>query len=226
MRAALARGDRVHFVDDDGRHARQRLPRLRREHEVQRLWSRDEDVWRVAQLLPALRRTRVTRAHAHADVRRYSPESPRCLRDADEGRVQVPLDVDAKRFEWRQVHDSRATLRARFLALRATLGGQLVDRPEEGAQRLARARRRHDQGVVPIGDLAPRRLLHGRRADEGAAEPLPCGGGERVERGRFRHEDNRTTHHRHQPSGGRDQPPEGRAFSRHERSWMHHVLKE
>ena len=75
--------------------------------------------------------------------------------------MQVPLDVDAKRFEWRQVHDSRATLRARFLALRATLGGQLVDRPEEGAQRLARARRRHDQGVVPIGDLAPALIAFG-----------------------------------------------------------------
>ena len=51
VRAALASRQRVHFVDDDGFHGAQRLARLRREHEVQRLGRGDEDVGRVALVL-------------------------------------------------------------------------------------------------------------------------------------------------------------------------------
>ena len=47
MRAALGAGDRVHLVDDDRLHAAQRLARLRREQQEQRLGGGDQYVGRL-----------------------------------------------------------------------------------------------------------------------------------------------------------------------------------
>jgi len=57
-------------------------------------------------------------------------------------------------------------------------GGQSVDRPQEGGQRLAGAGRRDDERVVTVGDRRPGLGLRRSGRGEGAGEPLP---GERTE---------------------------------------------
>ena len=66
VRAALGGGDRVHLVDDHRLDAGQHLARARREHQVQALGRRDQDVGRRAQHAPALLGRRVAGAHGHA----------------------------------------------------------------------------------------------------------------------------------------------------------------
>ena len=95
----------------------------------------------------------------------------------DQRRPQVALDVDGQGLERRDVEHPAALLRRR----RAAARGQPVERPEERGQRLARAGRRHDQGVVPGADRLPGALLGGRGRAERPPEPRRGGGGEPLE---------------------------------------------
>ena len=71
-------------------------------------------------------------------------EPLRGLRDADERRPQVALDVDPERLQRRDVEHAGAV--PRILGPRRRR--QPVERPEERRQRLARAGRRDDEGVL------------------------------------------------------------------------------
>ena len=68
---------------------------------------------------------------------------------------------------------------ARLVRRRA--GGQPVQRPEERGERLAGAGGGDDQRVLARLRGRPRALLRGGGRGEGAAEPVPGGGGEAVE---------------------------------------------
>ncbi len=74
--------------------------------------------------------------------------------DAGQRGAQVALDVDGERLERGDVEDPAALL----LVLRRGVGEQPVDRPQEGAQRLARPGRGHDQRVPARRRWPPRRL--------------------------------------------------------------------
>ena len=69
VRAALGAGERVDLVDDHPSDAAQDLARLRREHQVERLGRRDEDVGRARLDAAALVRRRVARCASRPGVR-------------------------------------------------------------------------------------------------------------------------------------------------------------
>ena len=132
------------------------------QHQVQRLWRRDQDVGRAraASLALALRRV----AGADGDFEVGADAAQRC--------AQVAVDVVGERLERRDVDEARAPLAGR----RRRLVGELVDRVQERGQRLARAGRRRDQDMLAGGDRRPGLILGRCRRREGRGEPLSRAG--------------------------------------------------
>ena len=118
--------DGVDLVDDHPLGVAQELARPRGQHQVERLGRRDQDVRRLAQHRRALLLRRVAGADRDREV----------AADALERRAQVALDVVGERLQRRDVDQARLAL-----AGRQGLGDEPVEAPEEGGQRLARARR-------------------------------------------------------------------------------------
>ena len=177
MGAALGAGDGVHLVDDDGLDAGQGLARGRGEDEEERLGRRDEDVGGGAREGAALVGGGVAGAHRDGDVGLGQAEPGGGVPDADERAAQVALDVDGERLHRRDVEHPAALL----ALLGDGLGGEPVERPEERRQRLARAGRRDDEGVVAAADRLPGALLGCRGRAEASPEPRGGGGREAVE---------------------------------------------
>ena len=92
MRAALRAGDRVDLVDDDGaRCAEHSSSAHARQHDVQRLGRRDEDVRRLAQHSRARRRRRIAGANRDADLGKVEPgffEAPASARASGASRLR------------------------------------------------------------------------------------------------------------------------------------------
>ena len=169
MGAALGAGDGVNLVDDDGVDAAQRLAGLGGQQEEQRLRRGDEHVGRLARELAALVGGGVTGADGDADVGRFEAEPLGGLPDAGERSAEVALDVDGEGLERGDVED--ATPVERVVGRRT--GGDPVEGPEEGGQRLARAGGGDDEGVLPGGGRSPGALLGGGGSLERALEPRP-----------------------------------------------------
>ena len=169
VRSALGGRDGVHLVDDHRLDAREELPRARREHQVQALGRRDEDVGRRPQHAPALVRRRVARAHGDAGRGEVDARGGRRRPDAREGRAQVALDVVVERLEGRDVEHAQAL---------AGLRQHAVEEPQERRQGLARARRRAHEHVLARRDRRPAQGLSGRGRAERALEPAACVGRE------------------------------------------------
>ena len=170
--AALGGGDRVDLVDDHRLDVAQRLARLRREHEVERLGRGDEDVGRVADEAAALVGARVAGAHADGrlvDRRRRGARPPAGCRRA------APAGSSRRRPRARAAATRRAAACACPLVGRR-LGHQPVDAPQERGERLARAGRGEDQRVVARGDgRPPLRLRLGRaRGTSSRTTPAPA----------------------------------------------------
>ena len=68
VRAPLRARHRVHLVEDQGLDAREHLAGARREHQVERLRGRDQDVGMLSKHRGALFLRRVTRADGHAQL--------------------------------------------------------------------------------------------------------------------------------------------------------------
>ena len=97
--AALVAGEGVDLVDDDGAHAAQGLAAARRrEHEVERLRRRDENVGRRADEGLAVLRRRVASADGGADGE-VEALAGGDLRYLGQRRLQVALDVVAQRLQ-------------------------------------------------------------------------------------------------------------------------------
>ena len=104
--AALVAHEGVQLIDDDGAHvAEQRAAALGREHQVERLRRRDEDVRRVAEDGRACGLRGVAGAQRGADLRRRDAHLARDVADASERRFEVALDVAAQRLQRRDVDD-------------------------------------------------------------------------------------------------------------------------
>ena len=121
----------------------------------------------VAQKSRALGGRRV--AGAHGDRRRVKRDAfaARDVRDADERRAQIALDVDGQRLQRRDVQHAAALARRGH-----RLEHQPVQRPEKRRQRLAAAGRREDQRRLAARDRRPAALLRRRRLGEHRAEPF------------------------------------------------------
>ena len=152
MRAPLRRRDRMDLIDDDPSHISQRLARLRRQHEVQRLGRRDADVGRPGHQPPPLRRTGVPGAHADRRQMHLDAEALGRQADAAQRCPQVLVDVDRERSQRREVQHPGAL----------SSGGlgfahDPVDGPQERCEGLARAGGRRDEAVLAGGDGAATR---------------------------------------------------------------------
>ena len=159
VRPALGLRHRVDLVDDDPLRTGEELARLRGEHEVERLGRGDEDVRRPAQHRRPFPLGRVAGAHPDAHVGA----------DAAQRGPQIALHVVAEGLERRHVDEPECPL-ARVG--RRRLGDQAVERPQEGGEGLAGARRRRHQRVGAAGDGRPGLDLCGRGLGERAREPL------------------------------------------------------
>ena len=178
VRPPLGGGHSVDLVDDDVLDRLQHGGGRRRQHEVERLGGRDEDVGRVAPDAAAVGLGRVTGAGGDSDGGRRPAGPLRLRRQAGERRTEVALHVVAEGLQRRDVEDA-AALAGRGRRRRPE---QAVERPQEGGQRLPRAGRGQDERVVAPGDRLPALFLGGRRRLERRREPGPRDLGEPVER--------------------------------------------
>jgi hypothetical protein len=181
VRAALGPGDGVDLVDDDVLDTREDLPGLARQQEVQAFRRGDQDVGRVAGQVATSVGGGIAGADPDRDVGCGLAEALRGERDAGERRAEVALHVVRERLERRHVQDADA---AAVLArgLRAGLGDEAVEGPEERGERLAAAGGRMDERVPAVRDRVPAAVLRLRRLLERAPEPLAHGRAEAVER--------------------------------------------
>ena len=167
--ATLGRRDRVDLVDDHCLDAAQRLAGLAGQHQEQRLGGGDQDVGRSGRQAPPIGRGRVARPNPDPHLGRLDTQPFGGLPDPHQRAAQVALDVHAQRLERGDVEDP-AAFRLRW----HRLGQQLVDRPQERAQRLARSGGRHHQRVAPRPDRLPGTGLSRGRGREGSLEPRTC----------------------------------------------------
>ena len=108
VRAALVRHERVDLVDDDRLDAAQRLARVRRQHQVERLRRGDEDVGRLAKKPGAFLLRRVAGADGDLRHRERIAALGGQVGDPGQRRAQVALDVDGQRLQRRDVDDAAA----------------------------------------------------------------------------------------------------------------------
>ena len=181
MRAALVRRQRVDLVDDHRAGRRQHRPAgFGAEQDVERFGGGDDDVRRGAAHLCALARRGVAGAHPGPDLDIGQALRLQGRADAGQRRLQIAPDIVRQRLQWRDVDD----LRRVFERAGEPLPHQPVDRCEKGGERLARPRRRGDQGVSAGANRRPRlRLRRGRR---GKAPLEPPGNRRMKQRGQAR----------------------------------------
>ena len=108
--APLGGGEGVDLVDDDGLDTAQRLPRVRREHEVEALGRGDQQVGRVAHERLALPRGGVAGAQADRGLGVGQPEAFGGQPDAGQRRAEVLLDVEGQGPQRRQVEEAGPAL--------------------------------------------------------------------------------------------------------------------
>ena len=104
----LVAATRVDLVDDHRLDVAQRLAGRRREHEVERLGRRDEEVGRVAHEPAPLVRGRVAGAHADGRLVDLDAEPLGRQPDARQRGAEVLLDVDRQRSQRRDVEQAGA----------------------------------------------------------------------------------------------------------------------
>ena len=99
MSTPFGGGHRVHLVDDDGLHRRERIAGSRRQHQEQRLGGGDQDIgWLRDELSPPGGRG-IAGADADADLWRLLPVALGDAGDPGQWSAQVALDIDGQRLE-------------------------------------------------------------------------------------------------------------------------------
>ena len=146
VRAALGRCERVDLVDDHRVDVDERVPRRRREHQVEALRRGDEQVGRAADEALAILGRGVARAHRDRRRRVRHAEPLGGETDAEQRRAEVLLDVERQRAQRRDVEDPGPLLGVERRTVRRRRG-QTVDRREERGERLAAAGGSADQRV-------------------------------------------------------------------------------
>ena len=168
VRAALAPGDRVDLVDDHRAHtAEHPAPANGRQHDVERLGRRDEDVRRLPKHSRPRRLRCVAGAHGDADLRERLASRLEPLAQLGERTLEVPLDVVVQGFQRRDVQDLH---RIRQRGRRA-VDDELVELPKKRAERLAGASGGEDERVGAARDRGPTLALRRAWPAEGFLEP-------------------------------------------------------
>jgi hypothetical protein len=170
-RAAPVVHQRVHLVDDHRLDLGERDPAARGgQHQQEALRRGDEDLGRIPQQALPLALRRVAGAGLGADVGQGAERAQRAER-----LEEVAPDVVVERLERRNVEDAGASGRGRS-------GGERIQGPEKGGERLPAARGGRDQHVAAPRDQRPRGRLGGGRRAEGRFEPAAQGRFEARER--------------------------------------------
>ncbi len=169
MGAALVRRDGVDLVDDHRPGGLQhRAPGLRAEQDVERFRRRHQDVRRPAAHPVAFGGGRVACPDPGPDLDIGEPALSELIADAGERGFEVAMDVVRQRLQRRHVDDLRRVGEWAF----ESLSHEIVDRRHERRERLARSRRRGDEGVAAGLDRRPRFGLRGGRRGESLGEPV------------------------------------------------------
>ena len=190
VRPAPGANHRVDLVDDDGPDgAQHEAAALRRQQEVERLRRGDQDVRRRSEHRRPIGRRRVTGADGGGDVRRVEARRARHRPDAPARFGEVLVDVRAERLQRRHVEDAHLVWQGSL----QTLLQQLVDGRQERRERLARAGRRGDQGVMAVANGRPAAALRRRWLAKGFCEPLLDNG----MKSRSHHDEDAGCEHRH-----------------------------
>jgi hypothetical protein len=167
----------MNLIDDHRLDAAQGLPSARGEQEEERLRRGDEDVRGRSNHLRALAPRRVAGAHTHRGQVKGNARFQSVLRDACDRHAEIFFDVDAERFQRRDVEHA-----APLALVWRGLEHDSVQRCEERGERFSRAGRRQkkqrtaDRGVgksvVTMFEAArPSRGLGVARSVEGRSEP-------------------------------------------------------
>ena len=169
MAAALARVERVDFIDDHAAHVAQHRPaRFGTEQHVKRFGRGDEDVRRQPALRGAFGLRRIAGANGGANLHRRLAEQEQFFGDAGERRFEVDGDVVGQRFQRRDVNHLHGIRQTTTLAALH----QIVQSGKKAGECLARTRGRCNQCVLPARDDRPRCGLRRRRCGEVAREPV------------------------------------------------------
>ena len=198
--AAPVLHQRVDFVQDDRLHGGQRLSAAHRgEQQIQALRRGDEQFRRAAQHALAVAGFGVAAARLHAEVRKRHGCGGKAFADGGDGFGEVGADVVVERFQGGDVqHPGRAWL--------GLAGGEGIDGPEKGRQRLAAAGGRCDQQMFAGGDARPASPLHIRRFPESRSEPTGYFGVEDVKRAHARQREWRGFRDRGSKAGANGRP--------------------
>src|SRR5687768_634698 len=140
-----------------------------REHDVERLGSRYEDVRRLPEHPRSCRRRCVTGANSDTDLRENLSFLLESSLQLGKGRLEVPLDVVVERLERRDVEKVYAVHERRLHSLYY----QRVELPQKRGQRLSRAGWSEDQSVTAACDRRPSHALWLARLTESLREPFP-----------------------------------------------------
>ena len=175
VHAALAAGQHVQLVDDDGVHAGEGRTRLRTEQQEQRFRGGHQYLRRLARLARALALRRVAGAHRDTDRTDRRLQTLGAALHARQRAAQVALYVVDQRLQRRHVQHPYATLLGEAAPRHA------VQRVQEGRQRLAAAGCRNQQCMAAGGDRLPAASLDLGGYTEGFAEPVARGAAEGLE---------------------------------------------
>ena len=150
VRAAARLQHGVDLVDDDHACRLEHHPRaLGGEQQIERLGRGDEDVRRSAQHRRALVLRCVAAPHRRGDLRRVIVHGLGERANFAPRLGEVLVDIRRQRLERRDVDDPHLV---RQPAVVGPLAEELVDRGQEGGERLPRARGRRDERVLAAPD--------------------------------------------------------------------------
>jgi hypothetical protein len=154
--------ERVDLVDDDRPDGAKQTPSaFAREHQVQGLGCRDQDVGRPPEHRGALARRRVSGPNQNANL------GKRLVQRADLGQrsIEVLAHVVGEGSQRRDVEDLRGVGELRALP------DQGIDGRQKRGERLSRSRRSRDEDIAALPDCGPALALRSRGLTEAGLEP-------------------------------------------------------
>ena len=117
MHPTFRTGKCVDLIDNDRVDGFEYRRGFGREHQIQRLWRGDQNVWGFSQLTVAFRLWCITRAHSDGNVGHVTPHTPGHPGDSGQRGAQVIFHIHPKGLERRDVEDAYSTVRRHTSAL-------------------------------------------------------------------------------------------------------------
>src|SRR5579863_1238791 len=178
MCPAFRRHQRVYLVEDHGLNRAKCLSRRRRENQVERLRSSDQDVRRMAAKSLAFALGSVSGSDADLRFVKRHPATAGHIGNPSQRRSEITFDIDGKRLQRGDVEYSCSFFRIPGPGLEH----QTIKAPEECGQGLASAGGSKDEGALVARDYGPTQALRRGWPLEDRAKPFGRHGMETCER--------------------------------------------